>query len=420
MLGSKLPLVRPTSRLGQLQSRVIYPLYCSISTDVNRSRKSSRYPYPEDPESPEDMLSSGPNAGLSFERTNVIDFWLVGFASVETEDTPGEKLVGWLKNDADGSWYRHLRSAALMLILKYSMLSMGMPEGNIYKLTVSAMMRSVLTFNLSNGIEETKKLGLVCHSGRKSLSLSDLEPYGFKDKKSDDVVIPETEAESPLTISSPRLTPGVRAADGFHHALVDPPESRFTASEGLSNIDHVRRHARAVIDLEKEYGYSPGPHRLDTLSPPVLAPEAIDEVARRYSRLPLERADKFHQKRMEQEIARLDIIISQAANRASALKDALARVKKRRAKYLEQLELIQTIKANNIMMGDKIKAEQLELKRLKSSFDKTVESPLVQTVSQRVTPRSFATSDASLSEACKGMEDDVDEEEALIQATMGV
>ena len=84
---------------------------------------------------------------------------------METQDTPSENFVGWLKNDEDGSWYWHFRSAALMLILKYSMLSMGMPEGDIYDLTILAMMRSVLTLSLSNDIAETTKLGLVGRSG---------------------------------------------------------------------------------------------------------------------------------------------------------------------------------------------------------------------------------------------------------------
>ena len=116
-------------------------------------------------------------------------------------------------------------------------------------------------------------------------------------------VISKMSEESPLTISSPRLTPGVCAADNFCVALVDLPESRFLASEGLSDINHIRRHARAVIELDKEFDFSPGSHRLDSLSPPALAPEAVDEIARRYSCLPLKRANTFHQKRIEQEIA---------------------------------------------------------------------------------------------------------------------
>ena len=250
------------------------------------------------------MLSSGSNAGLNFERTNVIDFWLVGFAAVETQDTPSENFVGWLKNNEDGSWYRHLCCAALILILKYSMMSMGMPESNIYELTILAIMRFVLTFNLSNGIAETTKLGLVCCPGRKSISLFNLKPYGFPDRKSDNMpVIPKMPEESPFTISSPQLTPGVRAADNFCIALIDPLESRFFASESLSNINHIRRHACAVIELDKEFDFSPGLHQLDSLSPPTLALEAVDKIACYYSYVPLEQADTCYQKHIEQEIA---------------------------------------------------------------------------------------------------------------------
>ncbi len=191
-----------------------------------------------------------------------------------------------------------------MLILKYTMLSIGMSKGDIYDLTISAMICLVLTFSLSNGIAETTKFRLVCRPGQKSLLLFNLEPYGFPDRKSDNMpVIPEMLEESRLTISSPRLTPGVRAADDFCVALVEPPKSRFIASKGLSDIDHIHRHARAVIELDKKFDFSPGPHQLDTLSPLALAPEVIDEIARRYSHLPLEQADTFHQKRIKQEIA---------------------------------------------------------------------------------------------------------------------
>lgn len=359
---------------------------------------------------PEDMLSFGGNAGLEFVRTNVIDFWLVGLASVETEETPKEKSIGWIASDSDGSWYRALRSAALMLILKYSMLVMGMPEGKVYDLAVAAMMRSVMTFDLSEGIEETHKLALVCRKGRESLMLEKLEAFG----KGHEDKLPETETESSLTASSPRLDPGVRAADAFRSVLVDPPESRFVAGEGLADMDHIRRHARAVIDLEKEFEFSLGPHRLDTLSPPVLSAPVQDEVAHRYSRLPLERADYFHQKRIEQEIARLEIIISQAANRASALKSALARVTKRRVRYLEQIELIQTIKARNLQTEAKIKAEQKELNRLKTPSDQLATPPLQM---QSGTPHLISPLDSTDTTQLV-IDVDADAEKALIEATM--
>lgn len=311
------------------------------------------------------MLSTEELAGLRFERANVIDFWMVRFAAIETEKTPAKNMVGWLKTDEDDGWYTHLHTSALMLILKYTMLSMGPPEGDIYDLTVAAMMRSVLKFSPQDIENSSKKYELMCCPGQNPLFLEDLVlcPYAYRGIGKDGKAIKapeipeEREAESPLTISSPRLRPGVRAAESLCVALVQPPESRFSASPGLSDIDHIRHHACTVISMEKEFDFSSGPYRLDTLSPPVLIPEVIDEVACRYSRLALERADAFHAARIEQEIAQLDIIVSKAANWASALKATLARATKQKSKYKEQLELICTIKANNIMMEEKIKAE---------------------------------------------------------------
>ncbi len=83
------------------------------------------------------------------------------------------------------------------------------------------------------------------------------------------------------------------------------------------------------------------------------------------------------------------------------------------------MELIQTIKANNLNMEDKIQAEQLELEHMKSGSDNTAKPP-VQPVSQRTTPRPFSASDAIPGEVGQGMEDDANAEEALIQATMNV
>lgn len=272
----------------------------------------------------------------------------------------------------------------------------------------------------------------MCRHGQNPLFLEDLVPclYAYRGIGKDGKAIEapeipeEREAESPLTISLPRLRPGVRAAKSLCIALVQPPESRFSASPGLSDIDHIRRYARAVISMEKEFDFSPGPYRLDTLSPPVLVPEVVDKVACRYSRLPLERADAFHATHIEQEIAQLDIIVSQAANRASALKAALARATKQKSKYKEQLELIRTIKANNIMMEKKIKAEQQDLERMKANPDQTTDPP-AQQVSQCTTPRPSDAPNATPSAEEKtvdldaeGAQIDLDVEVALIEATL--
>lgn len=76
--------------------------------------------------------------------------------------------------------------------------------------------------------------------------------------------------------------------------------------------------------MEKEFGFSFGPHCFNALSPPVLVSEVINKVARYYSRFLFKQADVFHAACIEQKIAQLDIIILQAANWAPTLKAALA------------------------------------------------------------------------------------------------
>lgn len=283
-----------------------------------------------------------------------------------TETTLEEKHVDWISNDPDDAIYTRLRTPALILILKYSMLAMGMPQGEVYELTIATLMRSVLTFDITEGIAETWKLALVCRKTRTLLVLRDYEAYVSPAETPQK--IPPTPTQTAIDLASPRLAPGVRASDDFNSILVDPPESRFVASEGLSNADHTRRYAQTVIALNKAFDFSPGPHRLDSLAPPVLTTTTMDEIAVRYSRLPLERADDFHRTRMEYEIRRLDLITAQAANRASALKATLQRIDKRKAKRMEQLKIIEAIKTSSLAIEDKIKSEERELKNLNTSY----------------------------------------------------
>lgn len=71
----------------------------------------------------------------------------MGFAIVETRDNQSKNFVEWLKNDKNGSCYWHFCFITLILILKYSMLLMGIPKGDIDDLTILAMICSVLTFS---------------------------------------------------------------------------------------------------------------------------------------------------------------------------------------------------------------------------------------------------------------------------------
>lgn len=89
------------------------------------------------------------------------------------------------------------------------------------------------------------------------LSLFDLELYNFKNSKSDNaLVVSKPIKEDLLTISFAQLTSDALAADGFCVTLIHPFKSWFTPSNGLSDIDYVRRYARIIIELEKEYDFS--------------------------------------------------------------------------------------------------------------------------------------------------------------------
>ncbi len=64
---------------------------------------------------------------------------------------------------------------------------------------------------------------------------------------------------------------------------------------------------------------------------------------------------------VEHEIARLDIIAAQAANCTSAFKNAFNCIQSRKAKRLEQFEIIVTIKNNNIQTAATIAKKHMEL-----------------------------------------------------------
>ena len=194
------------------------------------------------------MLATGETRNLLFERSNVINFWLVGLPFVVTDEMPDETYVAWICNNPDNAWYTHLCTSTLMLILKYSMMAMGMPQGNIYKLTVATIMRSVLIFNITNGIDGMLKLTLVYHKSREPLELSKFEAYiDLADTLSGTILIPPIPKQTAINLASPQLSPGVQTANAFNSALFDPSDSRFIASEGLSNAEHTRQHAQAVI-----------------------------------------------------------------------------------------------------------------------------------------------------------------------------
>lgn len=62
--------------------------------NLSKSSKSSCYSYPEDPKLPNDILSTITIPDLTLKHHNVIDFWLVGLASVITKETSDENDIG--------------------------------------------------------------------------------------------------------------------------------------------------------------------------------------------------------------------------------------------------------------------------------------------------------------------------------------
>lgn len=63
---------------------------------------------------------------------NIVDFQLVGFTFVKIEDTSKDKFIDQIKNDLKEYQYKHLHTATLIMILKYSMIKMRMSKGDVY------------------------------------------------------------------------------------------------------------------------------------------------------------------------------------------------------------------------------------------------------------------------------------------------
>ena len=181
------------------------------------------------------MLIFEKKGPITFDRVNIINFWLIRFILMKTKDTPNAKFVSWIRDDLEKYLYKYLLISAIKMIFKYNMIKMKMSKRNMYKLIVTAIMRSVLTFNLFEDIEQWMKLLLVCRKMRKKLNLEDYKPYS---SNGEDMSIPKSEKKSPINISSPQLTLSICATSIFYLALVNSPESLFIASPELSNIQH--------------------------------------------------------------------------------------------------------------------------------------------------------------------------------------
>lgn len=57
-------------------------------------------------------------------------------------------MVSWLKTNKNDSWYKYLRTAALILILKHTMLLISISGVNIYNFIIMTIIHSIFIFNL--------------------------------------------------------------------------------------------------------------------------------------------------------------------------------------------------------------------------------------------------------------------------------
>lgn len=307
------------------------------------------------------MLYFNEKEGITFSRANVIDFFMVGLAAVETNDSGDGCCVGWIKSDEDDTWYSALRSVGLALILKYCMMQMNTPKGDVYELAVHMMIRSIVTFDVKDGFAQDLKLRLVCKKSETPLSLDGLMPLMFLEDGPNE--IPSLPSPDPILTGTPNIAPGVRAASVFEKALLSPAPSSFAPAEGPTDKDFQKDHVNQLIALNKRLEIQPSVHRIDTLSPPIYAADKADAIGKMYAYLPLEAADEWHRKRMVHEAARLELIIAQAVNRHTQIESRISAIERRRAQRAKQQDTIRQIMVANAQKQLELEAAGKKLQR---------------------------------------------------------
>lgn len=109
----------------------------------------------------------------------------------------------------------------------------------------------------------------------------------------------------------------------------------------------------------------------------------------------------------------------QTVNYVSIFRITLAQASKQKKKYKEQLELIWIIKINKLMIKKKIKEKNSEFEVIKAN--EFMSENLISIISQHTTSRLFAAFKAfniTFNEIDKEIEDNMNAEETLIQATI--
>lgn len=125
---------------------------------------------------------------------------------------------------------------------------MGMLQEDIYKLTIATIMRLVLTFDITNSINEMLKSMLVYCNSQEPLKLSKFNTYmDLTDIFSGTITILLIPEQTAINLASLQLSPGVQIVDAFTLAFFNSLNSWFIASKNLSNAEYTYQHIQEVI-----------------------------------------------------------------------------------------------------------------------------------------------------------------------------
>lgn len=256
-----------------------------------------------DPQSFDCGKDSDPNGpllkGLTFKKSNVIDFWSVRPSAVQTKETSSERL-GWLQQDDDSTWFAALESAALTLIMGYVILAKGVQKEPLFHGLLKSLIRKVQTFGFGK-LTEMRKLNLV-------FSL----PTG-KEEFGSGIAIHEYESDVTLASSSSPVDEGCKpdaaaCDDLFGVAAANKAKHDQAAQEEDARIMQDLASVTAEILTDAEYGSQS--FCLDSIRPPCLENHIADAIGFEYSRAQFAAKHLLHVDLIKLEIKRINTLVA--------------------------------------------------------------------------------------------------------------
>lgn len=322
-------------------------------------RRPKKYPRPTKPSLPEEMLLFNGDQGLSWGKANLIDFWLVGVAAVETEDT-SDGRVGWIAADNNGTWENALNNTALLLIRMYCLMAVDLPELEVCDIAVRRILRSVATFEFTE-LTPARKSSLVCNSLYMPYSLEGLEPHSYSSVPTPTFPSPVQSSESwDEGPSSPQETVGARTTALFNTQIL-PMEAKFRAVSEAKDSVFTKSHAQALTSSVHDVQFPPAPHRLDSFRAPAPLPEVATEIGSLYSRLPFGGKCALHRQLIEVEMQRLSVLIAQAADRREDLKQELVFITAAEQRRARRIATLREVKESNAAIKKEVTARKAAL-----------------------------------------------------------